>query len=110
MQQVFTEEADREKSAKIVPKQYHDLLEAFSRVQADQSVTRSKYRHSIQLQPEHVREVLRRLIQNRLYCKLEKCEFNKTSTEYLGYMTSPDGVSMCRDKVQGVLDWPVGRQ
>ncbi|SGY19858.1 BQ5605_C017g08353 [Microbotryum silenes-dioicae] len=33
----------------------------------------------------HVQEVLQRLINNKLYCNPKKCEFNRASTEYLGY-------------------------
>lgn len=54
----------------------------------------------------HVQEVLRRLIKHCLYAKLEKCEFNLTETEYLGYTVSGGHVSMSKDKVEAVLSWP----
>jgi hypothetical protein len=55
---------------------------------------------------EHVREVLRRLIANGLYAKAEKCEFTKTSTEFLGFIVSADGIAMAPSKVDAVLSWP----
>ncbi len=54
----------------------------------------------------HVRAVLKRLLQHQLYVKAEKCEFHQTSTSFLGYVISQDGVSMDDKKVQAVLDWP----
>ncbi len=56
---------------------------------------------------EHVREVLRRLRANGLYCKGSKCEYYQDSMEYLGYILSPEGLCMSKDKVKAILDWPV---
>jgi hypothetical protein len=55
---------------------------------------------------EHVREVLRRLRKHGLYAKPEKCEFHTKSTEYLGYLLSPSGLTMSPDKIQTIQDWP----
>jgi hypothetical protein len=55
---------------------------------------------------EHVREVLCRLHKHGLYAKPEKCEFHTESTEYLGYLLSPSGLTMSPDKVQTIQDWP----
>jgi hypothetical protein len=54
---------------------------------------------------EHVREVLRRLCKHGLYAKPEKCEFHTESTEYLGYLLSPSGLTMSPDKLQTIQDW-----
>jgi hypothetical protein len=40
-----------------------------------------------------------------LYAKPEKCEFNRESVEYLGYILSADGLTMAADKVQVIQDW-----
>ena len=58
---------------------------------------------------EHVREVLTRLRKHDLFCKPEKCEFHASTIEYLGFVISPDGISMDKKKVQTVLDWPEPR-
>jgi hypothetical protein len=41
---------------------------------------------------KHIRMVLKKFREHRLYCKLEKCQFFETSIAYLGFYTSPDGI------------------
>ncbi|XP_069582870.1 uncharacterized protein [Ranitomeya imitator] len=50
--------------------------------------------------------VLDRLQQNHLYIKLEKCEFHKTEIQFLGYVISPQGLSMDASKTQAIQNWP----
>ena len=50
---------------------------------------------------KHVRQVLNKLLKNRLYVKLEKCEFHKTEVQFLGYRVSSQGVQMDEGKNQG---------
>jgi len=64
------------------------------------------YSDNMEDHTEHVREVLRRLRQHKLYAKPEKCEFHSDSVEYLGYFLSPDGLTMSQDKVKTICDWP----
>lgn len=54
---------------------------------------------------EHVKEVLRRLLDHGLYAKAEKCEFDTNHTEFLGYDVSPRGVEMDPKKIEAVLKW-----
>ena len=54
---------------------------------------------------QHVRQVLQRLLQNRLFFKLEKGEFHTTSTTFLGFVVSPQGLIMDQSKVTAVLEW-----
>src|SRR6266481_588961 len=58
----------------------------------------------------HVQEVLRRLCINGLFARADKCEFHVTSCEYLGYMLSPEGLTMASNKVQIIQDWPEPRK
>jgi hypothetical protein len=61
-------------------------------------------------QEEHekdVKEVLRRLATNQLFCKLSKCSFHVDTVDYLGLVISPRGISMEEKKVQAVKEWPV---
>jgi hypothetical protein len=58
----------------------------------------------------HVCEVLRRLREAGLYCKLPKCEFSITTCEYLGYILLPDGFQMSLEKIAAVVDWPLPRK
>jgi hypothetical protein len=50
----------------------------------------------------HVKEVLRRLRKAKLYLKLPKCEWHTQRTEYLGYIVSPDGISVDPDRVKTI--------
>ena len=55
---------------------------------------------------KHIRDVLQRLRANSLYLKPEKCEWHSETVEYLGYILSPSGLSMARDKIKTILNWP----
>ena len=50
--------------------------------------------------------VLQLLQKHKLYAKLSKCSFGLPKVDYLGHTVSGQGVSMDKDKVQAVLDWP----
>jgi hypothetical protein len=54
----------------------------------------------------HVKEVLQRLREAKLFVKLSKCEWHTQRTEYLGYIVSPEGVSIDTNRVKTVQDWP----
>jgi len=64
------------------------------------------YSNTMEEHIQHVRSVLRRLIQHQLYAKAEKCEFHLTTTSFLGYIISQEGVAMDDQKVRAVVDWP----
>jgi hypothetical protein len=54
----------------------------------------------------HIRAVLELLRKNRLYAKESKCEFFKTSVSFLGHVVSEEGISMEKDKVKAIQNWP----
>jgi len=54
-----------------------------------------------------VKEVLKRLQENDLYAKVEKCSFEKSSIKYLGVIISENKVQIDEEKLSGVLKWPV---
>ena len=56
---------------------------------------------------EIVEEVLRRLEENDLFVKPEKCVWKVREAEFLGVIIGEDGVRMEKEKVQGVVEWPV---
>lgn len=56
---------------------------------------------------QHVRRVLQRLLDNRLFFKSEKCDFHTRSVPFLRYIISDKGVSMDPAKICGVTDWPI---
>ncbi|KAI2662464.1 Retrotransposon-derived protein PEG10 [Labeo rohita] len=55
---------------------------------------------------QHVRAVLQRLIQHKLYAKEEKCQFHQERVSFLGYIISLEGVAMDDTKVNAVRNWP----
>jgi len=56
-----------------------------------------------------VEEVLKRLEENDLFVKPEKCKWKVREVEFLGVVISPKGVEMQKKKVKGVLSWPAPR-
>jgi len=58
---------------------------------------------------ELVKKVLRRLEENNLFVKPEKCKWKVREVEFLGVVISPKGVEMQKEKVEGVLNWPAPR-
>ena len=53
----------------------------------------------------HVRSVLRRLLDNSLYVKAEKCEFHAPSISFLGYIIARDNLRMDLAKVSALTSW-----
>ncbi|KAK9395824.1 retrotransposon-derived protein PEG10 [Crotalus adamanteus] len=52
-----------------------------------------------------VREVLKKLLNAKLYVKLSKCEFHRTQLDYLGYRISNEGIEMDPAKVKTIIEW-----
>lgn len=52
------------------------------------------------------REVLKRLQENDLFLKPEKCEWDVAQTEYLGMIVGNGQVKMDPAKVRGISEWP----
>ena len=55
---------------------------------------------------ELVEEVVKRLVKNNLYVKLEKCKQKVWEVGFLGVVIGPEGIKMEEEKMKGVLDWP----
>jgi len=54
---------------------------------------------------ELVEKVLKRLEENDLYVKPEKCKWKVREVEFLGVVISPRGMEMQKEKVEGVLNY-----
>jgi len=54
---------------------------------------------------EIVEEVLKRLEENDLYIKPEKCVWKVQKIRFLGIIIGPNGIEMEKEKVDGVLSW-----
>ena len=52
-----------------------------------------------------VAEVIKRLEENDLYVKPEKCRWKVKEMGFLGVVIGPEGIRMEREKMKGVLEW-----
>ena len=55
---------------------------------------------------QHLRQVLEILRTNKLYAKRSKCDFLKSSMEFLGHNISNQGINPLNTKVKAIADWP----
>ena len=55
---------------------------------------------------EIIEEVLRRLEENNLHIKSEKCVWKVQKVGSLGVVIGPNGIEIEKEKVDGVLSWP----
>jgi len=58
---------------------------------------------------ELVEKVLKRLEENDLFVKPEKCKWKVREIEFLGVAIGPKGVEIQKEKVEGVLNWLASR-
>jgi hypothetical protein len=82
---------------------FSDVLDKFVVVYLDDILIFSK---NPEEHKANVREVLLRLQKHNLYTNPDKCEFSVNTTEFLGYVISPSGISMSQSKVDAILKWP----
>jgi hypothetical protein len=82
---------------------FQDMLDTKVVIYLDDILIFSKDQES---HAKDVKEVLRRLAANQLFCKLSKCSFHVDTVDYLGLVISPRGISMEEKKVQAVKEWP----
>ena len=54
---------------------------------------------------EVVEEVVRRLAENDLYVKLEKCKWKIQEVRFLDVLIRPEGMKMEEEKISRVLEW-----
>lgn len=81
---------------------FRDMLNQFVIVYIDDILI---YSNTLEEHVQHICAMLQCLIPHQLYAKGEKCEFHQTTIS-LGYVLSPEGVTMEDNKVRAVLQWP----
>ena len=62
--------------------------------------------HNLEDHHQHIRQVLQRLLENKLFVKVEKCEFHVSSVSFLGYIIESGEIKTDPEKVRAVVDWP----
>ena len=80
---------------------FRDFLDIFTIIYLDDILIYSKTQEEHDI---HVQKVLQRLQEYGLYAKREKCSFDQSQVEILGYVVSQKGISMDPSKVQTILD------
>ncbi|EUC56294.1 Transposon Tf2-1 polyprotein, partial [Rhizoctonia solani AG-3 Rhs1AP] len=82
---------------------FHDLIDDSVIVYLDDILIylRNKEEHT-----GHVKEVLRRIQEHNLFLKLSKCKFYTTEVTYIGIVITPEGISMEKEKIKDVEEWP----
>ena len=53
----------------------------------------------------HVRQILDRLRQYRLYIKFSKCEFSKEEIQFLNFIVGRNGIRIDSVKINTIMDW-----
>jgi hypothetical protein len=63
------------------------------------------YSETVEEHEEHLRIVLERLRQQKLYAKFSKCEFWMEKVAFLGHVLSAEGITVDPSKVESVTQW-----
>uniref|UniRef100_A0A8C6MDH0 Gypsy retrotransposon integrase-like protein 1 n=1 Tax=Nothobranchius furzeri TaxID=105023 RepID=A0A8C6MDH0_NOTFU len=61
---------------------------------------------SVSEHKKHVRAVLQRLLENRLFVKAEKCKSHVSVVKFLGFVLESGRLKADPDKIKAVTDWP----
>ncbi|KAJ1305577.1 hypothetical protein OPQ81_000577 [Rhizoctonia solani] len=85
---------------------FHDLLDISVIVYIDDILIFSECKEE---HVKHVEQVLARLPDNNLFCNPDKCHFFVQEDTYIGLVVSPEGISIEKDKVQSIMEWPTPR-
>jgi len=80
---------------------FKEVLNKYVKVYMDDILIYSK---NLNEHIQHVRSVLKILIENKLVAKLEKCEFHKSEIRYLGDILTKDGVKTDPEKVNKIME------
>ena len=63
------------------------------------------YSHTVEEHELHLKIVLEKLREKRLYAKFSKCEFWLQKVAFLGHVVSEEGISVDQSKVEAVSQW-----
>lgn len=80
-----------------------DMLNKFLFVYLDDILIFSR---DLQEHIQHVRMVLQRLLENKLFVKAEKCQFHESSVNFLGFVIEQGQIKADPAKVKAVAEWP----
>ena len=82
---------------------FREYLDKFVVIYLDDILVYSKTKDE---HVQHLRNVLSKLREHKLYAKIMKCEIMKNVVEYLGHFISDQGISVDKRKIEAVRNWP----
>ncbi|WVZ70977.1 hypothetical protein U9M48_019604 [Paspalum notatum var. saurae] len=88
----------------LMNKVFMEYLDKFVVVLIDDILIYSKTEEEHE---EHLRLVLQKLRDHKLYAKLSKCEFWLDQLPFLGHIVSKGGIMVDPSKISSVMDWKV---
>ncbi|WVZ69549.1 hypothetical protein U9M48_018320 [Paspalum notatum var. saurae] len=88
----------------LMNKVFMEYLDKFVVVFIDDILIYSKMEEEHE---EHLRLVLQKLRDHKLYAKLSKCEFWLDQVPFLGHIVSKGGIMVDPSKISSVMDWKV---
>lgn len=83
---------------------FHDSIGKFVIVYLDDILI---YSRTFEEHLNHIRHVLQRLREHKLYAGAKKCHFARTSVNFLGFVVSQQGISPVAPKVDAINMWPI---
>ena len=81
---------------------FMEYLDKFVVIYLDDILVYSKNKEE---HAEHLRLILAKLREHKLYAKYSKCEFWLPKVTYLGHVISKDGIAVTPERIQAILDW-----
>jgi len=81
---------------------FSDVLDVFVVIYLDDILI---YSDNMNDHKKHVKKVLKRLQENRLYVSPTKCVFHQNRIEFLGFVLGVDGLIIDESKTQTIQNW-----
>ncbi|MEI6371517.1 MAG: reverse transcriptase domain-containing protein [Nostocales cyanobacterium ELA608] len=64
------------------------------------------YSNTLEEHERHLRQVFKKLREQRLYVKLSKSELCREEVEFLGHYVGKNGIRVMQDKIEAIQQWP----
>ena len=65
------------------------------------------YSNSQEEHKEHLKIILQKLREHKLFAKFSKCDFFKDKIQYLGHVVTKEGISVDPEKIRAIEYWAV---
>lgn len=79
-----------------------DMLDIYATAYLDDILI---YSETLDDHIKHVRTVLENLVDNGLYCNLDKCLFHAKEVDFLGHKVTSNGIRTDPEKIKSIQNW-----